>query len=101
MQLLSRHWIIRDLQGKVVTEVQKGSRGVVGCTPLIKPGDCFQVGAACWRLGGGGGAGVGGRKRAGRVVWLVWSMAKAHWSWKWPDGSVTRAWPSPPRFTIQ
>ena len=44
MQLLSRHWLIRDLQGKVVAEVQKGSRGVVGCTPLIKPGDCFQVG---------------------------------------------------------
>jgi len=29
-------------------QVPKGSRGVVGCTPLIKPGDCFQVG---WSAG--------------------------------------------------
>ncbi|KAI7840000.1 hypothetical protein COHA_006265 [Chlorella ohadii] len=42
VQLLARHWIISDPQGTVVAEVPKGSRGVVGCTPLIKPGDCFQ-----------------------------------------------------------
>ncbi|PRW20169.1 hypothetical protein C2E21_9247 [Chlorella sorokiniana] len=42
VQLLGRHWLISDPSGKIVTEVPKGSRGVVGCTPLIKPGDCFQ-----------------------------------------------------------
>ena len=27
---------------QVVTEVAKGSRGVVGCTPILKPGECFE-----------------------------------------------------------
>lgn len=42
VQLLARHWLICDPAGSVMTEVAKGTRGVVGCTPLIKPGDCFQ-----------------------------------------------------------
>lgn len=41
MQLTGRHWIIEDGQG-MLTEVPKGTRGVVGCTPIIKPGTCFQ-----------------------------------------------------------
>jgi len=31
---------LRRLQ--VIAEVPKGSKGVVGCTPLIKPGECFE-----------------------------------------------------------
>lgn len=42
VQLLSRHWVIEDSQGQVITEVPKGSKGVVGCTPLLKPGECFE-----------------------------------------------------------
>lgn len=42
VQLLGRHWIIQDRHGTVVTEVPHGTRGVVGCTPIIKPGTCFQ-----------------------------------------------------------
>lgn len=42
VQLLGRHWIIQDASGKVLTEVAKGSRGVVGCTPLLEPGACFE-----------------------------------------------------------
>ncbi|KAL4451199.1 hypothetical protein ABPG77_009271 [Micractinium sp. CCAP 211/92] len=42
VQLTGRHWIIEDAGGNVVTEVAKGSRGVVGCTPILKPGECFE-----------------------------------------------------------
>jgi ApaG protein len=41
VQLLGRHWVITDGAGGV-TEVAKGSPGVVGCTPILKPGTCFQ-----------------------------------------------------------
>lgn len=42
VQLLSRHWIIKDPDGKVIAEVAKGAKGVVGCTPILKPKTCFQ-----------------------------------------------------------
>ncbi|KAL6767952.1 hypothetical protein ACKKBF_B37230 [Auxenochlorella protothecoides x Auxenochlorella symbiontica] len=42
VQLLGRHWIIQDSRGVTVTEVPRGTRGVIGCTPIIKPGTCFQ-----------------------------------------------------------
>lgn len=41
MQLLGRHWLIEDARGSII-EVPKGTKGVVGCTPIIKPGTCFQ-----------------------------------------------------------
>jgi len=41
VQLLSRHWKVKNAQGKLVAEVSKGTRGVVGCTPILKPGTCF------------------------------------------------------------
>ncbi|KAK9814595.1 hypothetical protein WJX72_008394 [[Myrmecia] bisecta] len=41
VRLLGRHWIIEDRAGRKV-EVPKGSAGVVGCTPILKPGDCFE-----------------------------------------------------------
>lgn len=41
VQLLSRHWVIKDEAGKVIAEVAKGARGVVGCTPILKPQTCF------------------------------------------------------------
>lgn len=42
VQLVSRHWIIKDAIGNVVAEVAKGSRGVVGCTPILKRGQSFS-----------------------------------------------------------
>lgn len=42
MQLQSRHFVIRNAAGATVAEVAKGARGVVGCTPRIKPRQCFQ-----------------------------------------------------------
>ena len=42
MQLLGRHWVISDDAGQVVAEVARGARGVVGCTPILKHGTCFQ-----------------------------------------------------------
>lgn len=42
VQLLSRHWIVRNDENDVVAEVAKGSRGVVGCTPILKPATCFS-----------------------------------------------------------
>ncbi|PSC74841.1 Co2+ Mg2+ efflux [Micractinium conductrix] len=42
VQLLGRHWIIENDKGEVVAEVARGSTGVVGCTPIIKPGECFS-----------------------------------------------------------
>jgi uncharacterized protein affecting Mg2+/Co2+ transport len=41
VQLLGRHWVVRDSTGDAVAEVARGSPGVVGCTPILKPGTCF------------------------------------------------------------
>ena len=43
-QLLSRHWIITDGEGKV--EEVKGP-GVVGEQPTLEPGDSFEYSSAC------------------------------------------------------
>lgn len=43
-QLISRHWIISDAQGR--TEEVKGL-GVVGHQPLLKPGESFQYTSGC------------------------------------------------------
>ena len=42
VQLVARHWVVEDEQGKTIIEVPRGSRGVLGCTPLLKPDTCFQ-----------------------------------------------------------
>eukprot|EP00887_Chlorella_sp_A99_P000267 scaffold13.g267.t1 len=42
VQLLGRHWQILNEEGEMVVEVPRGSRGVVGCTPRLKPGTCFS-----------------------------------------------------------
>ena len=42
VQLRSRHWKVLDSNGKLITEVAKGARGVVGCTPILKPNTCFS-----------------------------------------------------------
>lgn len=42
MQLEGRHWVVSNGAGETVAEVPRGSRGVVGCTPILKPGTCFQ-----------------------------------------------------------
>jgi ApaG protein len=44
VQLLSRHWIIRDATGRV-EEVQ--GPGVVGETPVLEPGDSFEYTSGC------------------------------------------------------
>ncbi len=44
MQLLSRHWIIRDSRG-VISEVR--GEGVVGEMPLIMPGASFDYVSGC------------------------------------------------------
>lgn len=41
VQLRSRHWVIEDDQGKRVV-VPKGSPGVVGQTPRLAQGQCFE-----------------------------------------------------------
>lgn len=43
-QLISRHWIITDGNGKVV-EVR--GLGVVGQQPLLQPGEAFQYTSGC------------------------------------------------------
>ncbi|MEO8248835.1 MAG: Co2+/Mg2+ efflux protein ApaG [Burkholderiales bacterium] len=43
-QLIARHWIISDANGKV--EEVKGL-GVVGHQPLLKPGESFQYSSGC------------------------------------------------------
>ena len=43
-QLISRHWVISDANGKV--EEVKGL-GVVGQQPLLKPGESFQYTSGC------------------------------------------------------
>ncbi|MFA5938442.1 MAG: Co2+/Mg2+ efflux protein ApaG [Sinimarinibacterium sp.] len=44
VQLLSRHWIITDGEGKV--EDVRGP-GVVGYQPILKPGEDFQYTSGC------------------------------------------------------
>jgi len=44
VQLLSRHWVITDGEGKV--EEVRGP-GVVGYQPLLKPGEQFQYTSGC------------------------------------------------------
>jgi len=43
-QLISRHWIITDAEGKV-DEVR--GLGVVGHQPLLKPGESFEYTSGC------------------------------------------------------
>ena len=43
-QLISRHWVISDANGKV--DEVKGL-GVVGQQPLLKPGEAFQYTSGC------------------------------------------------------
>lgn len=43
-QLISRHWIITDAEGK--TEEVRGL-GVVGHQPLLKPGESFEYTSGC------------------------------------------------------
>jgi ApaG protein len=44
VQLLSRHWIIRDATGRV--EEVRGP-GVVGETPVLEPGERFEYTSGC------------------------------------------------------
>ncbi len=43
-QLISRHWVISDAEGR--TEEVKGL-GVVGQQPLLQPGEAFQYTSGC------------------------------------------------------
>lgn len=43
-QLLARHWVIQDGQGR--TQEVNGD-GVVGLQPIIAPGECFQYASFC------------------------------------------------------
>ena len=45
VQLLSRHWIIRDATGHI--EEVRGP-GVVGAQPVIQPGAAYEY-RTCWR----------------------------------------------------
>jgi ApaG protein len=44
VQLMSRHWVIRDATGRV--EEVRGD-GVVGNQPVIEPGDSFEYTSGC------------------------------------------------------
>jgi len=44
VQLLSRHWIIRDATGRI--EEVRGP-GVVGETPVLEPGESFEYTSGC------------------------------------------------------
>lgn len=44
VQLLSRHWLITDANGKV--EEVRG-KGVVGEQPILRPGDSFEYTSGC------------------------------------------------------
>lgn len=48
-QLLGRHLVFRDGEGNIVTEVPRGSQGVVGETPVLNPGDStvFEYCSGC------------------------------------------------------
>jgi uncharacterized protein affecting Mg2+/Co2+ transport len=48
VQVKSRHWLIKDEpSGRVMVEVKKGSPGIVGQTPILKPGSVFQYQSRC------------------------------------------------------
>ncbi|KAK9905513.1 hypothetical protein WJX75_001299 [Coccomyxa subellipsoidea] len=42
VQLLGRQWLILTSEGHQHAVVPRGSTGVVGCTPILQPGECFQ-----------------------------------------------------------
>ncbi|KAK9821089.1 hypothetical protein WJX81_000398 [Elliptochloris bilobata] len=42
VHLVGRHLVFRDERGATIKEVPRGSEGVVGCTPTLRPKDCFQ-----------------------------------------------------------
>ena len=42
VRLLGRHWVIRNGDGGVHQQVPKGSKGVVGQTPVLRPGQAFE-----------------------------------------------------------
>lgn len=44
VQLLSRHWVITDGNGKI--EEVRGP-GVVGAQPVLRPGEAFEYTSAC------------------------------------------------------
>lgn len=44
VQLLTRHWVITDAEGKV--EEVRGP-GVVGAQPMLRPGESFEYTSAC------------------------------------------------------
>lgn len=44
VQLISRHWVITDANGK--TEEVRGP-GVVGAQPVLRPGESFEYTSAC------------------------------------------------------
>src|SRR5688572_6848439 len=44
VQLLSRHWVITDAEGRV--EEVRGP-GVVGAQPVLRPGESFEYTSAC------------------------------------------------------
>ena len=48
-QLLGRHLVFKDGEGTIVTEVPRGSQGVVGETPVLNPGDStvFEYCSGC------------------------------------------------------
>ena len=54
VQLVSRGWVIRDSRGDVVAEVPRGTSGVVGHTPILRPGDCFEYSSGTQLPPGGG-----------------------------------------------
>ena len=54
VQLVSRGWVIRDSGGDVVAEVPRGTSGVVGHTPILRPGDCFEYSSGTQLPPGGG-----------------------------------------------
>lgn len=43
-QLISRHWVIRDDQGRIE---EVSGLGVVGHQPLLQPGESFQYTSGC------------------------------------------------------
>ena len=44
IKLISRHWIIMNGKGK---KTKLDGRGVVGQTPILKPGETFEYTSAC------------------------------------------------------
>ena len=82
VQLLTRGWQIRDSSGRLHAAVPKGSPGVVGCTPVLSPGETFEyysstdlptpAGVMSGSFGmtvvgvGGGGGGGGSSAESGR-----------------------------------